>query len=122
MCYRMEEPSEAAAAVKGTTDGLKLGDMEEKGAVSALEGEEEKTYYVSYLFPACSFTCVLSWCHQRLPATCCGNAVYQATCVRVRVLVLLDSVCCKWFGAHERCWRCCFSRDTVVECDHAPIY
>lgn len=45
----MENASEAAAAVDGTKDGgLELApEVEQKGGVSLLEGDDEKAYYVS---------------------------------------------------------------------------
>lgn len=48
----MENPSEAAAAVAGAKDdGLQLAaEVEQKGAVALLEGDLEKTYYVSVFF------------------------------------------------------------------------
>lgn len=46
---RMENASEAAAAVDGTKDGgLELApEVEQRGGVSLLEGDDEKAYYVS---------------------------------------------------------------------------
>ena len=54
----MENASEAAAAVDATKDGgLELApEVEQKGAVSLLEGDDEKTYYVSTPHISCSRT------------------------------------------------------------------
>lgn len=93
----MEEPSEAAAAVKGTTDGLKLGDVEEKGAVSALDGEVEKTYYVSDRCAArlfFLFSCVLRWCQNVYLEHAAEILRSKLHVLQARVLVLLGSVCC----------------------------
>lgn len=45
----MENPSEASAAVEGSKDGgLTLAtEVDDKGALSVLDGDVEKTYYVS---------------------------------------------------------------------------
>lgn len=51
--FRMENPSEATAVITAAKeDGLPLAaEVEEKGAVSLVEGDEEKSYYVSFACP-----------------------------------------------------------------------
>ena len=51
-CDRMENASEATAAVEGTKEeGVTLAaEVEDKGALVILQGDTEKEYYVSVLF------------------------------------------------------------------------